>query len=128
MIFTLRQLQEKCAEQRQPLIVTFVDFNKAFDRVSRKTLWKLLSRYSCTQTFIRVLRSFHDVMTARICCVNGCLDPFNVSHVVKQGCVLAPTLFTIFLAAVLRSMAEELGDLYIRTRSDGDLFNLRRLK
>ncbi|XP_068713145.1 uncharacterized protein [Montipora foliosa] len=25
-------------------------------------------------------------------------------------------------------MPEELGDLYIRTRSDGDLFNLRRLK
>ena len=46
----------------------------------------------------------------------------------KQGCVLAPTLFTIFLAAVLKSMPEELGDLYIRTRSDGDLFNLRRLK
>ena len=25
-------------------------------------------------------------------------------------------------------MPEELGDLYIRTRSDGDVFNLRRLK
>ena len=45
----------------------------------------------------------------------------------KQGCFLAPTLFTIFPAAVLKSMPEELGDL-IRTRSDGDLFNLRRLK
>ena len=46
----------------------------------------------------------------------------------KQGCVLAPTLFTIFLAAVLKSMPEELGDIYIRTRGDGDLYNLRRLK
>lgn len=128
MIFTLRQLQEKCAEQRQPLIVTFVDFSKAFDTVHRETLWKLLSCYGCPQTFIRVLRSFHDGMTASICCGDGCSDPFSVGHGVKQGCVLAPTLFTIFLTAVLQSMPEELGDLYIRTRSDGDLFNLRRLK
>ena len=128
MIFTLRQLQEKSAEQRQPFIVTFVDFSKAFDTVDRDTLWKLLSRYGCPQIFIRVLRSFHDGMTASICCGDGCSDPFSVGHGVKQGCVLAPTLFTIFLAAVLKSMPEELGDLYIRTRSDGDLFNLRRLK
>uniref|UniRef100_A0A3B3HTA8 Reverse transcriptase domain-containing protein n=1 Tax=Oryzias latipes TaxID=8090 RepID=A0A3B3HTA8_ORYLA len=128
MIFTLRQLQEKCAEQRQPLIVTFVDFSKAFDTVHRETLWKLLSRYGCPQTFIRVLRSFHDGMTASIRCGDSCSDAFSVGHGVKQGCVLAPTLFNIFLTAVLQSMPEELGDLFIRTRSDGDLFNLRRLK
>ena len=46
----------------------------------------------------------------------------------SQGCVLAPTLFTIFLAAVLKRKPEELGDIYIQTRCDGDLFNLRRLK
>ena len=128
MIFALRQLQEKSIEQRQPLIVTFVDFSKAFDTVDRDMLWKLLRRYGCPQTFTRVLRSFHDGMTARICGGDGCSDSFSVGHGVKQGCVLAPTLFTIFLAAVLKSMPEELGDLYIRTRSDGDLFNLRRLR
>ncbi|XP_065056346.1 uncharacterized protein LOC135684641 [Rhopilema esculentum] len=128
MIFTLRQLQEKCAEQRQPLIVTFVDFSKAFDTVHRETLWKLLSRYGCPETFIRVLRSFHDGMSANICCGDGCSDSFSVGYGVKQGCVLASTLFTIFLAAVLKSMPEELGDISIRTRGEGDLFNLRRLK
>ena len=38
------------------------------------------------------------------------LDLFSVGHGVKQGCVLAPTLFTIFLAAVLQNMPEGLGD------------------
>ncbi|XP_063892975.1 uncharacterized protein LOC135117521 [Helicoverpa armigera] len=36
MIFTLRQLQEKCREQKTPLFVAFVDLNKAFDTVSRE--------------------------------------------------------------------------------------------
>ena len=35
MIFSLRQLQEKCREQRKPLYLTFTDLTKAFDLVSR---------------------------------------------------------------------------------------------
>ena len=85
MTFTLRQLQQKSAEQFQPFIVTFVDFSKAFDTVDRDTLWKLLRRYGCAQIFIRVLRSFHDGMTVSICCGDGCSDPFSVGHGVKQG-------------------------------------------
>ncbi len=30
MIFTARQLQEKCREQRQPLYMAFIDLTKAF--------------------------------------------------------------------------------------------------
>lgn len=97
MIFTLRQLQEKSAEQRQPFIVAFVDFSKAFDTVHRETLWKILSCYGCPPTFIRVLRSLHDGMTASICRGDGCSEPFRVGHGVKQGCVLAPTLFIFSL-------------------------------
>ena len=35
MIFTARQLQEKCQEQNGDLYMTFVDLTKAFDTVSR---------------------------------------------------------------------------------------------
>ena len=31
MIFFLRQLQEKCHEQRRPLYIGFIDLTKAFD-------------------------------------------------------------------------------------------------
>ena len=40
MIFTARQLQEKCQEQNVDLYMTFVDLTKAFDTVSREGLWK----------------------------------------------------------------------------------------
>ena len=38
MIFTARQLQEKCQEQNVDLYMTFVDLTKAFDTVSRDGL------------------------------------------------------------------------------------------
>ena len=38
MIFTARQLQEKCQVQNMNLYITFVDLTKAFDTVSREGL------------------------------------------------------------------------------------------
>ena len=56
-------------------------------------------------------------------------DPFEISHGLKQGCVLAPTLFILFLAALLSTVSEHLSTgVVIRTRSDGKLFKLARLK
>ena len=47
----------------------------------------------------------------------------------KQGCVLAPTLFSLYLTAVLETMNEGLNrGVFIRTRTDGKLFNLARLR
>ena len=56
-------------------------------------------------------------------------DPFEINHVLKQGCVLAPTLFTLFPAALLSTLSAHLSaGVFIRTRSDGKLYQLARLK
>ena len=47
MIFTARQLQEKCQEQNLDLYMTFVDLTKAFDTVSRDGLWKIMAKFGC---------------------------------------------------------------------------------
>ena len=43
MLFTARQLQEKCQEQNMDLYMTFVDLTKAPDIVSREGLWKIIA-------------------------------------------------------------------------------------
>ncbi|XP_052799506.1 uncharacterized protein LOC128231126 [Mya arenaria] len=54
---------------------------------------------------------------------------FQVTNGVKQGCVLAPTLFSMMFSAML-SDAFQVDDpgVHIKYRRDGKLFNLRRLK
>ena len=42
MVFSLRQLQEKCRERHMPLYIAFIDLTKAFDLVSRDSLFKVL--------------------------------------------------------------------------------------
>ena len=51
-----------------------------------------------------------------------------ISNGVKQGCVLAPTLFSIFFSILLHEAKEDQSDcIYIRFRTDGSLFKLGRL-
>ena len=48
---------------------------------------------------------------------------------VKQGFVLVPTLFAIYFVALLQHALNGYEDgIYLRTRFDGSLFNLKRLK
>ena len=47
MIFTAKQLQEKCQEQNIDLYMTFVDLTKTFDTVSRDELWKIMATFGC---------------------------------------------------------------------------------
>ena len=128
MIFVLRQIQEKCREQNMGLFVAFIDLTKAFDTVSRDGLWKILSRLGCPPKFLAMIRQLHERQRGQVK-QNGTLsDSFPISNGVKQGCVLAPSLFSIFFSMMLREAKEEVLDgIYIRLRSDGSLFNLRRL-
>ena len=108
MIFTLIQLQEKAREQQRSLYIVFVDFSKAFDTVNRWTLWKILKAYGCSESFINMMRQFHDGMTGRLSIGGDYSDAFPINHGVKQGCVLASTLFTLYLGAVLETMSANL--------------------
>ena len=52
---------------------------------------------------------------------NGEISPdFSVTNGTKQGCVLAPLLFIIFFAMILR--------VAFHYRTDGNVFNIRRLQ
>ena len=55
--------------------------------------------------------------------------PTPSTSLVKQGCVLAPTLFGIFFATLLKhAFGKSTEGIYLRTRSDGNLSKLSRLR
>ena len=55
---------------------------------------------------------------------------FNINTGVNQGCVIAPTLFSILFLAAFISLAavDQAKGVDIIYRTDGELFNVRRLK
>ena len=75
------------------------------------------------------MKSFHDNMKGTVLYNVATSDPFNILSGVKQGCVLAPTLFGIFFATLLKhAFGKSTEGIYLRTRSDGNLFKLSRFR
>ena len=129
MVFSLRQLQEKCREQRQPLYLAFIDLTKAFDLVSREGLFKVLQKIGCPPTLLSIIRSFHENMKGTVVFDGSTSQSFDIKSRIKQGCVLAPTLFGTFFSVLLNhAFGTATEGIYLHTRSDGKLFNLARLR
>ena len=54
---------------------------------------------------------------------------FSVTHGVKQGCVLAPTLFAFFIYAMLDEAFRDMrGGVYVQSRHSADLFNVAHFR
>ena len=129
MVFSLRQVQDKCQEQNMPLYAVFIDFTKAFDTVSREGLWIVLRKFGCTQKVINIIRSLHDGMQAQVVQAQVASDKFPVQNGVKQGCVLAPTLFSLYLGAMLEVAFKDVSEgVYIQTRHGANLFKVSQFK
>ncbi|KAJ7426932.1 hypothetical protein WISP_11086 [Willisornis vidua] len=63
--------------------------------------------------------------------IEEAMDQTHHTNGVKQACILAPTLFTIFFSTMLQTAMGDLDEengIYIRYHTNGSLFNLRRLK
>ncbi|BHF57806.1 hypothetical protein SprV_0100075200 [Sparganum proliferum] len=128
MIFAARQLQEKCQEMRTHLYSTFVDLTKAFDTVNREGLWKIMQKFGCPERFIQMVRQLHDGMMARVTDNGAVSEAFAVTNGVKQGCVLAPTLFSLMFSAMpMDAYRDERPGIRIAYRTDGQLLNQRRM-
>ena len=75
-----------------------MDFKKAFDSVPRQVLFQKLLNYGINGKFYDCLVNIYsnDIACIKI---GDCLTPsFLANQGVKQGCILSPTLFNIFLS------------------------------
>ncbi|BHF73887.1 hypothetical protein SprV_0401697100 [Sparganum proliferum] len=130
MIFAARQLQKKCQEMLTHLYSTFVDLTKAFDTVNREGLWKIMQKFGRPERFIQMAHQLHDGMMARVTDNGAVSEAFAVTNGVKQGCVLAPTLFSLMFSAMLMDAyryERPPPGIRIAYGTNGQLLNRRRM-
>ena len=85
MIFAARQLQERCQEQHRHLVTAFVDLTNGFDTICRIGLWKIMAKCGIPETFIAIVKSFHEGMLARVVDEEESSETIQVRNGVKQG-------------------------------------------
>ena len=64
-IATLRIIVEQSIEWQPSLYINFIDFEKAFDSISRYILWRLLRHYGMPDKIVSIIRVFMRVFPHR---------------------------------------------------------------
>ena len=84
-----------------------------------------MERLGCSPKFLSIVIQLHKDRCDQVKLNSDLSGSFSIVNGVKQGCVLAPTLFNIFFSMMLKQIIEDLDDgaVYIRYRLDGSLFN-----
>ena len=65
-IFTSLAIVQKQLSLNRELYVAFIDFEKAFDSISRKLLWPILQKQGIRGKLFRCVKSMYDVVKAHV--------------------------------------------------------------
>ena len=125
-LFSLNQLFSNAIEFRKPLHACFIDLRKAYDTVNREALWHILRKTGISDKLLRLLRELHSDNTAVVKAYNRFSKKFTTNNGVRQGCVIAPTLFNIFLDHVIRHALSECAEgITIKYTIGNEVISLR---
>lgn len=101
-LFVLSEIIRVRMEKKKPTYACFVDLRKAFDRVDRNELFARLWEVGIRGHMLYVLLHMYNEVESCVS-INGQLtERFQYECGVRQGCMLSPTLFAIFMDGVVR--------------------------
>lgn len=96
-LYILKEIVERSIIQEKELYLTFLDLEKAYDTVNRGKLMLLLQHIGIDDKVRTVLKSMYN--NNRVIFTLGRINSDWVKNNVgvRQGCVMSPTLFNIYL-------------------------------
>ena len=101
-IFVVKQLQEKHLEKQRDLYFTFVDLEKAYDRVPREVVYWCLRRRGVPERIVRLVQATYTNSSTVVRTAEGPTDVFDIQVGLHQGSALSPFLFIVVLDTVTR--------------------------
>ena len=97
-IITYNLIRKYCHKYNSKLFSCFIDFSKAFDTIPRDILFQKLLNYGINGNFFNTIKNIYANDRACIKFKDQVSETFKINQGVRQGCVLSPILFNIFMA------------------------------
>ena len=98
--------------KKKPVDVIYLDFAKAFDKVSHRLLLYKLAKYGIQDRLLAWIGDFLSMRRQHVVLGDTCSDWTSVKSGVPQGSVLGPTLFAHLIKLGTLTYAHSLAKLY----------------
>ena len=79
--------QLEIAKNPEGMLVAFLDFSKAYDRVDRKKLWTRLHDMGINGSFLKFLKALYKGSACRVRVEDRLSEAFTINTGLRQGCV-----------------------------------------
>ncbi len=109
-IFVIKMLVED-----GKLYATFMDLEITYDRIDRKALYNVLKVYGVGGQLMKGI-TFYREMNACVKVDGELRDSFVIEVGVRQGCVISPWLFNVFMDGCMREMKAKVGKIGARLK------------
>ncbi len=86
-----------------------MDLEKAYDRVDWLALWDVLKIYGVGGKLLCAIKSFYEKASAMVKISRETSEHFEIKVGLRQGCVMSPWLFNIYMDGVMRNEGQSWG-------------------
>lgn len=121
-IFTAKQIITKIHQYNEKAAFAFIDLEKAFDRTPRKRVWQNLSNRGVSPKVTRVIQSLYQKTRNYVINNNRTSEEFTTNEGLRQGGVLSPVLFNIFIDEIIRTCHQKIRGLHVGYRKLQPIF------
>jgi hypothetical protein len=112
-IFCICQILEKKWEHNEAVHQLFIDFNKAYDSVSREALYNILIEYGIPKKLVRLIKMCLNVTYSRVRMGKNFSEVFPIRNGLKQGDALSPLLFNFALEYAIKGVQVKIGRAHV---------------
>ncbi len=105
----MKRLVEGYLGKVKKLYAAFMDLEKAYDGVDREALWSVLRIYGVGGQLLKGKQAIYSEANACVRVGGKFSESFAVEVGVRQGCVLSPWLFNIFVDGCMKEMKCKVG-------------------
>ena len=105
-IFTLKETVQYYVSLGSPVYLCFMDASKAFDKVNHWHLFDKLLNCGVPVYVVRMLLYWHTYQDFIVRWNNTLSPSFKVSNVVRQGGILSPRLFSVYIDDLSKALSK----------------------